>query len=105
MTIKLYAYDVTNDNIGYHVIGPNEDMSGEYVPLAEYQKLKRSFTNELRETNDSWNRTCDSTRKTGEVIEHTLEGKITELKALIQRVVDSNIYDKPNLEDDLRKAL
>ncbi len=55
------------------------NMSGEYVPLADYQALKTHMESLAKES--------------------------YELKGLIRRVVDSNIYDKPNLESDLREVL
>ncbi len=80
---------------GYYYTDWDGDMSGEYVPLVEYLELKQGFVNTPKETNAGWNETCNATRKTGEVIEHTLEGKITELKALIQRVIEmrSDLHD------------
>ncbi len=64
---------------GYYHTDWDGDMSGEYVPLAEYQALKTHMESLAKES--------------------------YELKGLIRRVVDSNIYDKPNLESDLREVL
>ncbi len=90
MKIKFYAYDFANDNIGYHAIGPNENVSGEYVPLAEYQKLKAQYQ-ELADDSAEGIKSLVSQRY--------------QLQMLIRRVIDSGIYDKSNLESDLREAL
>ncbi len=50
MKIKLFAYDFTNDNFGYRAIGPNEDASGEYVPLSDHQALRTHMESLAKET-------------------------------------------------------
>ncbi len=78
MIIKFYAYDFANDNIGYHAIGPNENVSGEYVPLAEYEEFKNHMESLVKES--------------------------YELKGLIRRVLDSNVYDRQSLHGVVYKS-
>lgn len=67
----------------YYYTDWDGDMSGEYVPLAEYQALQAQY----RELGDSSNDAIQSLVK-----------QRSKLKALIQRVVEIG----PNLSDSLR---
>lgn len=84
MTIVKFIRDWYPIREAYHSDNSSGvDRSGEYVPLAEYLQLKAASQDTVQ----------------------VYDTEVAKLKALIQRVVDSNIYDKPNLEGKLKEVL